>query len=250
MSAAHNLKVGPALEAPDSKRSYNERLFTEVAPRYDRITRLLSFGRDAAWKRDLVARLQARTAPRCLDVACGTGDLAGLLRNRYPDARITGVDLTEPMLALARQRHANGRIEFVRGDMGRLEAADGSVDIVTGGYALRNAPDLPSFLKEVRRVLRPGGIAAFLDFSKPDSPVRAALDHFLLKLWGGLWGLAFHRDPHVYGYIADSLRQFPTRQGLRQAFRDAGLTVREGLPRFFGMIEILLAEKAGEGGGP
>lgn len=245
MHATPGFKAGNALATPDRKRAYNERVFTEIAPRYDRITRLLSFRRDASWKKDLIARLPARASPRCLDVACGTGDLAALLRNRYPEARITGVDLTESMLVLARRRHAGARIEFVRGDMGHLPAADGSVDILTGGYALRNAPDLPAFLREARRVLRPDGIAAFLDFSKPDSRVRAALDHALLKLWGGFWGLAFHRDPHVYGYIADSLRRFPARRGLRPVFQAAGLTIREGLPRFFGMIEIIVAEKAG-----
>lgn len=245
METPRNLKVGAALDEPDLKRAYNERLFTEVAPQYDRITRILSFGRDAAWKRVLVARLPALAAPRCVDVACGTGDLAALLRDRYPAARITGIDLTESMLALARERHAGRRIEFEQGDMSRLPDGDGSVDILTGGYALRNAPDLPAFLREARRVLKPGGVAAFLDFSKSDSRARAALDHFLLKIWGGFWGLAFHRDPHVYGYIADSLDRFPARRRLREVFSAAGLTVREGRPRFFGMIEILLADKAG-----
>jgi demethylmenaquinone methyltransferase/2-methoxy-6-polyprenyl-1,4-benzoquinol methylase len=243
MRIKDSLRVGGALDSAAGKRDYNERLFTEVAPRYDRITRLLSFGRDAVWKRDLIARLPTNGVLRCVDVACGTGDLTSLLRNRYPDARITGVDLTESMLLLARQRHAGLDIEFIQGDMGRMELEDESVDLLTGGYALRNAPDLAVFLKEVRRVLRPGGSAAFLDFSKSNFPVRAALDHALLKIWGGFWGLVFHRDPHVYGYIADSLRRFPARSGLRHVFRSAGLTIREGLPRFFGMIEILLVRK-------
>lgn len=249
MRLTRPLKTGAALDAPESKRAYNARLFTEVAPRYDQITRLLSFRRDALWKGDLIARLPAGPAPRCLDIACGTGDLAGLLRNRYPDARITGVDLTDSMLALARQRHAKHRIEFVQGDMGHLEADDGSVDILTGGYALRNAPDLLCFLSEVHRVLRPGGIAAFLDFSKPDSRVRAAVHCLLLKIWGGFWGLAFHRNPHVYGYIADSLQRFPARTRLREYFRTSRLICREGFPRFFGLVEILIVEKAC-GGGP
>lgn len=245
MSAKHTHRVGKALEAPESKREYNERLFTEVAPRYDHITRLLSFGRDALWKRDLIARLPANNVARCVDVACGTGDLTALLRDRYPGARITGVDLTESMLVLARRRHADRDIEFIRGDMGRMELEDESVDLLTGGYALRNAPDLAAFLLEVRRVLRPGGTAAFLDFSKSDFRWRAGLDHALLKIWGGVWGCVFHRDPHVYGYIADSLRRFPARATLRREFQGAGLTVRDGLPRFMGMIEILWVRKDG-----
>lgn len=246
MRRKDTLKVGAALDAPGSKRDYNERLFTEIAPRYDRITRLLSFGRDAFWKRDLVAGLPHESVERGVDVACGTGDLTALLRDRYPEARIMGVDLTESMLRLARQRHIGRELEFVRGDMARLPMADGSVDVLTGGYALRNAPDLAAFLGEVRRVLRPGGTAAFLDFSKSDSAWRAELDHTLLKIWGGFWGWGFHRDPHVYGYIADSLRRYPSRQALCGVFRAAGLDVREQSPRFFGMVEILRIQRGGE----
>lgn len=247
MSSARGLHPDGALREPAGKRDYNRRLFTVVAPRYDRITRLLSFGRDAAWKRELVRRLPPGGAARCLDVACGTGDLALLLRERYPGAAVTGLDLTESMLALARRRAEGRNIEYLEGDMGRLPVGDGSVDILTGGYALRNAPDLPAFLREVVRALRPGGTAAFLDFSRPASPARAALHLAALRAWGGAWGLLFHGNPHVYGYLADSLRLFPSRTDLREVFREAGLEIREGATRFLGMVELLVARKRGAG---
>lgn len=230
------------LDAPDRKRAYNERLFTEVAPRYDIITRLLSFGRDAAWKRAMVQWLPSRAAPVCVDIACGTGDLVGLLLERYPGAKVTGIDLTPAMLERARRRFPG--VAFVQGDMGRLAARDGSVDVMTGGYALRNAPDLEALFREVGRVLKPGGTAAFLDFSRPDGRRAAALEHALLKLWGGFWGLLLHSDPHVYGYIADSLAKFPARSELHRQLAADGLRLQRAATRFFGIIEILLAEKA------
>ncbi len=230
-------------DAPDRKRRLNEEIFTRIAGHYDRINRLLSFGRDAVWKQEMVALLPKENVTACLDVACGTGDLAALLRARYPNARITGVDLTESMLAIARNKHAGRQIEFVQGDMGRLAAADESVDILTGGYALRNAPNLPAFLREVHRVLRPDGRAVFLEFSRSDFRPRAALDRLLLQLWGGFWGLIFHRDPRPYLYLAESLRRFPTRSQLRQDFARAGLQIQSGIPRSLGLIEICLAQK-------
>jgi ubiquinone/menaquinone biosynthesis C-methylase UbiE len=127
--------------------------------------------------------------------------------------------------------------------MSNLPARDASIDILMGGYALRNAPDLDAFIREARRVLRPGGVAAFLEFSRPDEPWRARAQGALLRMWGGLLGLALHRDPHVYGYIASSLERFPTRSALLRRFLEAGFGVRVSLPRFFGMIELTIVER-------
>lgn len=241
MNGYTTMRIGTALDAPASKRAYTERLFSQVAPRYDCVSRLLSFGRDAAWKRELVGRLPALNAPRCMDLACGTGDLAALLRERYPDGAITAIDLVEPMLARARTRLAGQRIAFVRGDLGRLEAANGTLDVVTGGYALRNAPDLNVLLREVASVLRPGGVAAFLEFSRPDAAWRAWLNDKLLRVWGGFWGIVFHGDPHVYGYIAESLSRYPSRSELHRRFREAGFQMIAAHTRFLGFTEIVFA---------
>lgn len=127
-------------------------------------------------------------APVCLDVACGTGDVARLLASRYPDGEIHGLDLTPAMIEIARRRDESGSIHFAVGDMGRLDFPDASADLITGSYAIRNAPDLDSTLAEFARVLRPGGCAAFLDFSKPAGCFRQAIQSHLLRLWGGFWG--------------------------------------------------------------
>src|SRR5580692_11278296 len=158
MSQRFTLKIVDHLEAADKKKHYNEQLFTEISPRYDFITRALSLWRDASWKRDLITALPFRDQPLCLDLACGTGDITLLLAERFSEGRVVGLDITEPMLALARARTTQPNVRFVKEDMGCLSFGPESVDIVSGGYALRNAPDLEATVDEIHRVLKPGGI--------------------------------------------------------------------------------------------
>jgi ubiquinone/menaquinone biosynthesis methyltransferase len=238
------LSVRENLGEPDRKRLLNEKLFGEIAAEYDRVTPPLSLGRDRAWKRDLIDSLPPRARPRCLDIACGTGDLCELLAAKYPDAEIVGLDLTEAMLTIARTRVSGPGVTFRAGDMCRMDFPDNSFDIVTGGYALRNAPDLKQALAEIRRVLKPGGTAAFLDFSKPPSKSFQTLEHLALSFWGGLFGLLLHGNPEVYSYIAASLRQFPDRVALRELLGEKGLSVLESRLFFFGVIERVTIRRA------
>jgi len=231
------------LEDPNAKRVLYAEMFEEVAPRYDLITRLLSFGRDTAWKRALLNELPVAGPPECVDIAAGTGDITALLAQRYPTGRITGVDLTEGMLVIARERHRFANVEFRLGDMTRTGFGEASVDIVTGGYALRNAPDLEAVLKEMFRILKPGGTAAFLDFSKPASPFLQQIELGLLRFWGGLWGLLLHGNPAVYTYIAESLRRFPSRPELHALARQTGFDEAGSRRFFFGVIEMFVLRK-------
>jgi len=232
------------LDVPDRKKFYNEQLFTEVAPKYDKITRLLSFGRDRAWKQMMIQAIPGN--PRhCLDLACGTGDLTLMLHERFPDATVTGVDLTPAMLDLARVRPGAEAIRFETGDMGALAFPDASMDLITGGYALRNAPDIGVALAEMVRVLKPGGCLALLDFSKSPSPLRHRLDYALLKSWGGFWGLALHGHADVYGYIAESLKRFPDRTALRRMLQQNKLGTLVEIPLFGGILEAIIYRKTG-----
>ena len=116
------------------------------------------------------------------------------------------------MLAIAQERNRFGNVRFERGDLCDLPFPDGSIDIVTGGCALRNAPDLRKAVAEVRRFF-PGGVAAFLDFANPENSLLRHLQYLLLRNWCGLWGLLLHGTPEVHGYIAESLREFRTGIG-------------------------------------
>ena len=243
MSGRFALKIGDHLENAETKRLYNEKNFSEVAPRYDFITRALSFGRDAAWKRTLISLLPAHESPVCVDLACGTGDIAFLLAGKYPRGRIAGVDITEPMLEIARHRNTHPNVSFAKRDMGSLDVVSESVDIVTGGYALRNAPDLGTTIDEISRVLKPGGVAAFLDFSKPAGKIPQNLEYWGLKTWTGMWGLLLHRNHEVYSYIAESLQRFPDRPHLRDMFQAKGFSVIASRLFFGGVTELLMVQK-------
>jgi ubiquinone/menaquinone biosynthesis methyltransferase len=235
--------VRERLATPEKKRLLNEQLFGQIAAEYDRVTPPLSFGRDRAWKRDLVGFLPPLNRPRCLDVACGTGDLCGLLAAKYPEAEIVGLDLSEAMLNIARARLPDPRVKFQTDDMCGMDFSDGSFDLVTGGYALRNAPNLQLALAEIHRVLKPGGTAAFLDFSKPPSKMIQNLELVALGFWGGIWGLILHGNPEVYGYISASLRQFPDSDAFHRLLQNAGFTDLQARKYFFGIIELVTMRK-------
>jgi len=180
-------------------------MFHTIAPRYDFITRAFSYGMDRRWKRACVelARLPAHAV--VLDLASGTGDFSVLVARQYPGARAIPVDLTERMLVLARLR---GLADAVCGDAGVLPFPDNSFDCVFIGYGLRNFPHLDTALREIARVLRPGGSLVTLDFFIPANPLWRYLYLGYLYVQGTFWGLVLHRRARVYTYIPDSLRTF------------------------------------------
>jgi demethylmenaquinone methyltransferase/2-methoxy-6-polyprenyl-1,4-benzoquinol methylase len=203
----------------------------------------MSLGRDRSWKRALIAALPEHPAPRCLDIACGTGDIAFLLAERYPQGNILGIDLTEPMLEIARRRDHENQVSFVRGDMCATGLDDASIDLVTGSYAIRNAPELRSALAETHRILKAGGVAAFLDFAKPRSDRLQRAQFLLLKNWCGLWGLLLHGNPEIHAYIATSLQRFPDRTALRRQLTESGFKLVRSRRFYFGLLELLVVRK-------
>jgi len=237
--------IGKQIDSPDKKRDFNQRHFAEAASRYDIATRALSFGRDQAWKKYLVSALPETAAPVCVDLASGTGDVAFLLAERFPGGQITGIDLTEEMVTLAEQRNRYRNVSFTCQDMGETDFEGDSVDIVTGSYALRNAPDLAAGLREINRILKAGGTAAFLDFSKTASPGMQRFQYWLLKFWCGLWGTLLHANPTIHAYIADSLKQFPTRDNYYRLVRESGFELVSSQLFYFGMLELLVIRKKG-----
>jgi demethylmenaquinone methyltransferase/2-methoxy-6-polyprenyl-1,4-benzoquinol methylase len=207
----------------------------------------MSLGRDASWKRTLVASLPDLPSPLCVDLACGTGDLTSLLSERYPGGKVVGLDLAGPMLALARRRNRRRNVRFTRQDMTALGFPAGVVDVVTGGYALRNAPELGPVLDEILRILKPGGVAAFLDFAKPATRCLQAPERWLLAAWCGIWGIVLHADPGIHGgYIAASLSSFPDRSRLRELIVSRGFEPASSRKFFLGITELVVFRKRKE----
>lgn len=234
-------RLRAAFDSPTAKRRHNRRLFGTIARRYDLITRVLSFGRDQAWKRRVI-RLAVTPGARVLDLACGTGDLA--LEADAAGGRVVGLDLTEPMIALARKKPGADRVRWLVGDMGALPLADATFDAITTGYGLRNVPDLPAALREMHRVLTPGGVICALDFNRPRSTIVRAVYLAYLDVVGGTLGWLLHRDPETYRYIPASIRRYPGAHGVANLMRAAGFTDVRALRVLGGFMAIHVGKKA------
>ncbi len=239
------LRCRDRLATPARKRALNIELFTAIAAEYPRMTRVLSLGRDAVWKRHLVRALPPGERPVCVDLACGNGDLAVLLGDRFPDARITALDITPAMVARARERLEPRGVRCECRDMLHTELPAASVDILTVGYGLRNAPDLRGALTEIARVLKPGGSVGVLEFSRYDARWPAAIELFILRSWGRMWGWLRMRNVETYGYIAESLAVFPRRGAFHALLQEHGFDIRSVRRGFLGVVEVLVAEKRG-----
>jgi len=224
-----------------SKKEFNKKLFDVVAPKYNIATIALSFGQDKFWKKKLLEMLPQIKAPHCLDIACGTGDISEMLINKYKDAKIEAVDLNENMLEIAKKK--NNGINYMISDMNKLDFKNEIFDIVTGGYALRNAPDLKTALSEVYRVMKHNGTAAFLDFNKTVNKTYQKVELFLLKQWGNLWGIILHGNPDIYGYIAESLKNFPDKKELAGLLKETGFKNIQIKTLFFGFTSIVSFKK-------
>ena len=240
-AAAH-----PARLAPDEKRSFVQRLFTDIAPRYDWFNRLASCGLDQYWRTVAVRRAQVQPGQRVLDVCAGTGDLAMLCaRRQRGDGVVIGVDMNRAMLMRAqRKQHVHGlSIEWLQADALSLPFADGSFDRVTIGFSTRNLSDLTEGLREMVRVLRPGGRLIVLETGYPRHPlVRWGYHAFLLTiartvgvlLTGRLW---------PFTYLAKSVQGFLTPQEFVERLRAVPAHATY-VPLSCGLASLYLAVKS------
>jgi demethylmenaquinone methyltransferase/2-methoxy-6-polyprenyl-1,4-benzoquinol methylase len=197
--------------APDAVRS----MFDRIAPVYDAMNRVMTAGLDRRWRRATVAAV-VRPGDRVLDAACGTGDLA--LAARDAGGRVTGLDFSPAMLERARRKDA--AIEWVQGDALALPFADGSFDAATVGFGVRNLDDLAAGLRELRRVLRPGGRLGVLEITRPRGPLRLFyslwFDRVVPLLGKVLPGGA------AYAYLPASVRRFPGPDELARLLEQSG----------------------------
>lgn len=234
------MSLGEAFDSPERKRAYTRKLFATIADRYDLITKLLSYGQDARWKRTLIARACLQRGERVLDLACGTGDLA--FAAAAQGGRVVGLDLTHRMLQLAARKSAAAGL--VTGDMTHLPFGPQSFDVVTTGYGLRNVPDLAVAIDEIGRVLRPGGRLLSLDFNRPEPPlVRGAYLAYLTVVGAGL-GWLLHGDPDTYRYIPASIRRYPGATGVAELLTARGFTAVTVVPLLFGLMTLHVAQRA------
>jgi demethylmenaquinone methyltransferase/2-methoxy-6-polyprenyl-1,4-benzoquinol methylase len=238
MSKAEKLDLIEHVSAREKKQRYVNRLFETIAPRYDSFTRFMSFGMDQGWKRTLVEMGRLSAGETALDLACGTGDITFALASRLSTGNAVGLDITQGMLAIAESKRRESGVEnvsFHRGDIMRLPFPEQVFDCVTGGYALRNVPDITGALAEILRVLKPGGRFLSLDFGHPRNRAYHWLYLNYLIVVGSAAGLAMHGDADTYRYIPESLKRYPGQRGVRQMMDRAGFA-DTGLREFGGGI--------------
>ncbi|MCC7373167.1 MAG: class I SAM-dependent methyltransferase [Verrucomicrobiales bacterium] len=198
-------------------------LFAAVAPRYDLINDLQSFGMHRLWKRRLVRLAEVKLGEAALDLCCGTGDIAFALARA--GAKVSGVDFSAAMLDVARRRSVaagSGTVTFEQGDALSLRFAAESFDLVTIGYGLRNLRSIDAGLGEIARVTRPGGRLMVLDFAFPSNRVWKALYTLHLKTMVPALGRLFCGDADTHSYILESLRRYPGPAEIGRRLESAG----------------------------
>jgi demethylmenaquinone methyltransferase/2-methoxy-6-polyprenyl-1,4-benzoquinol methylase len=225
----------------DKKAARVRAVFDSVASRYDLMNDLMSFGVHRLWKRHLVELVGPRPGQAVLDLAGGTGDVARLLAPRIGDGRVVIADINAAMLERGRARLMDegfAGVEFVQTDAESLPFNDGDFDAVTIAFGLRNVTDKQAVLGEMFRVLKPGGRALVLEFSKPALPgLGPVYDAYSFKVLPAL-GRAVTGDAGSYRYLAESIRMHPDQATLRDMMVAAGFERCDWLDVSGGIVAI------------
>ena len=222
-------------------------MFGSIADRYDAFNHVATFGQDLLWRpRALWALARFRPAPvrDVLDFGCGTGALARLLTVRLPNARVVAVDFSGAMVRRARAwdpRSERRAPRYAVANVRRLPFPPASFDVATSAFVARNLTDLGEVLRELRRVLRPGGTLLTLEVSEPASAPVGRIFHAHFDRFVPLLGRAFDREG-PYRYLPESLRSFPGPAQFADALRAAGFGRTQACPMSLGVVTAYLAE--------
>jgi demethylmenaquinone methyltransferase/2-methoxy-6-polyprenyl-1,4-benzoquinol methylase len=223
-------------------------MFDGIVDRYDALNRLISLGQDRAWRRATVRAIHPEPGDRVLDLGVGTGDLAGLVHarmgvsaSRAGRGQVVGIDLSAAMLARARARFGED-VALVRGSAFRLPFRSGLFQGAVSGFVLRNLQDLEGAMRELARVMAPGGRIALLDATEPRSWLRPAFDVYFRLAAPALGALAGRRG--AYQYLASSLAQIPPAEEMRRILGRAGFEHTDARPMSLGAVTLFTGRRA------
>lgn len=238
-------KVKPDAACADDKASQVRRMFDHIAPAYDFMNRAMTLGIDRLWRRKAVAMVRRHGATGILDVATGTGDLALQMARTIDGARITGVDLSEGMIGIGREKVARAgfsrQITLMPADCLRLPFADGSFDAVTAAFGVRNFADLSAGLREMARVTRPGGMLCVLELSTPRGAITGPLYRFYTRTIVPALGRLVSRDANAYTYLPESIAAVPQGAEMCALLEASGWKSARHRPLTFGACTIYTA---------
>jgi demethylmenaquinone methyltransferase/2-methoxy-6-polyprenyl-1,4-benzoquinol methylase len=239
LTARDSLSSGPLSVGP---------MFDRIAPTYDLLNHLLSLGRDYAWRRKVTDQLKGPGPLHLLDLATGTGDLLIFLLRRCPAiGKATGLDISERMLGLCREKlRARGlaeRVELVCADASATPFAEGTFDVATMAFGIRNTANAATTLAEIHRVLKSGGMALILEFSLPrNRAVRRCYLKYLRSVVPWI-GSAISGDKYAYRYLDESIEGFHQPDAFSSLMRRAGFRDVSAIPLTWGVASIYKGTK-------
>lgn len=227
----------------EKKPPFIKSLFNSISKDYDRLNNIMTFGLHKKIKKGVIAELNSVQPLKILDLCTGTGDLAGMLKEKFPQAHITGVDFSPEMLNMARNKWKKyPDIEFLETDCSQLPFEDESFDLCVISFGLRNVENISKVLGEIYRVLKSGGIFINLDLGKPNKFFNFFLEPYMY-LWVSFLGKFFHGDETPYKYLAVSNETFPSQKELAKIFEKTGFLNIKNKNHLFGQIASQICKK-------
>ncbi|CAA0220619.1 Demethylmenaquinone methyltransferase [Tenacibaculum maritimum] len=238
--------IKPYKNSELGKKEQVAKMFNNISKDYDGLNRVISFGIDISWRKKVVALVGKNNPKKILDIATGTGDLAIMLAKTSPD-KIIGLDISEGMLEVGKQKILNAKladtIEMVVGDSENMPFDNDTFDAITVSFGVRNFENLDKGLKEIKRVLKPGGTFVVLETSNPTKfPFKQGYQFytsFILPFIGKL----FSKDKVAYSYLSESANSFPFGKEFNNILEKNGFKNAKNQPVTFGVASIYTSTK-------
>lgn len=230
-----------------SKRKQVEEMFDNISPKYDLLNRLLSAGIDVRWRKKALAMLNNQKPDAMLDVATGTGDLAIEAYQRFKPKKMVGIDISNGMLDIGREKLKKRQmedVEFIQADSADLPFEDGTFDVAMAAFGVRNFENLEAGLKGMAKTLKPGGELVVLEFSKPRKFPFKQLYFFYFKNVLPFVGKLISKDSRAYTYLPESVQAFPDGKDFLHIMERCGLEQNRQKTLTFGIASIYHGVKA------
>jgi demethylmenaquinone methyltransferase/2-methoxy-6-polyprenyl-1,4-benzoquinol methylase len=238
--------VTPYKDQTTSKKEQVTHMFDAIAPKYDLINQLLSMGIHKSWRKKSIQLLKVQQPKMMLDVATGTADFAIEAMKLKPE-KVTGVDISAGMLKLGQEKinklQLQNKIELKLADSESLPFPDNSFDAITVGFGVRNFEHLEQGIRDMHRVLKPGGTLVILEFSKPRMFPVKQLYKFYFKYITPFIGKIFSKDNSAYRYLPESVNAFPDGTDFLDVLIKAGLKESKAISLSFGIASIYISKK-------
>lgn len=239
-------KITPYKDSQLGKKEQVAQMFDNISKNYDGLNRVISFGIDVKWRKKVIKIISKNNPKKILDIATGTGDLAIMMADLQPE-EIIGLDISAGMLAVGKEKIAEKKlsnlISMVLGDSENIPFEDNYFDAITVSFGVRNFENLDKGLKEILRVLKPGGTFVVLETAVPTKTPYKQGYHIHSKYILPLVGKLFSKDKTAYSYLSESANSFPFGEAFNNILKKNGFSSCRDIPVTFGVASIYTATK-------